>query len=421
MFKLNMNSREGNSFTLVYDPHLNTLKNSDGSDILSDEKIKEFRAASPTSELTPNPKSRSVKNLKIQLGLGCNYSCSYCSQSSFIKQATASSISDAKNFINKVSQWFDAAPSRVELWGGEPLLYLNKIKFLVPKIKEIWPESRISMVTNGSLLDDSVVDFIEQNNISIAISHDGPGQHLRGPDPLDDHGLLKIWSRLLAKSDTHHINSVLSSDSFDLIALRDWFAQKFDHPVRINIEGVVNVYDADTLNGSGRFSSDKLKELTSSVFYSMESNEPLSTIDGLDYKVHDFIHSLFQRRPVNALWQKCGMDRPDHIAVDLQGNVMTCQNTGAKGSHKIGHLDAFDDIKLTTSTHLTYREECMSCPVVQLCKGGCMYLKGDYFNQTCHNEFAYNLGIMMAALHRLTGAVIVSMEGQMVRPPLPAG
>jgi hypothetical protein len=38
------------------------------------------------------------------------------------------------------------------------------------------------------------------------------------------------------------------------------------------------------------------------------------------------------------------MDSPDAIAVDLRGNVMTCQNTGAKGAHKIGHVADFDAI-----------------------------------------------------------------------------
>lgn len=76
-----------------------------------------------------------------------------------------------------------------------------------------------------------------------------------------------------------------------------------------------------------------------------------------------------RRRPIEALGQKCGMDSPDAIAVDLRGNVMTCQNTGAKDAHKIGHVADFDAIALDTATHFAFRPECISCPVVQLCKG----------------------------------------------------
>ena len=47
----------------------------------------------------------------------------------------------------------------------------------------------------------------------------------------------------------------------------------------------------------------------------------------------DEYHASIQRqRPIEALGQKCGMDREAAIAVDLRGNVMTCRNTGAKGT-----------------------------------------------------------------------------------------
>jgi uncharacterized protein len=110
---------------------------------------------------------------------------------------------------------------------------------------------------------------------------------------------------------------------------------------------------------------------------------------------------------IEAFGQKCGMDSPDAIAVDLRGNVMTCQNTDAKGAHKIGHVADFDAIALDTATHFAFRPECMACPVVQLCKGSCMFLEGDFFAQSCANEFAFNMGIMMAAVWHLTGMVVV--------------
>jgi radical SAM protein with 4Fe4S-binding SPASM domain len=95
----------------------------------------------------------------------------------------------------------------------------------------------------------------------------------------------------------------------------------------------------------------------------------------------------------------------------LSGNVMTCQNTGAKGAHKIGHVADFDAIVLDTATHFAFRPECMACPVVQLCKGSCMFLEGDFFAQSCANEFAFNMAIMMAAIWHLTGMVVVRIGG----------
>jgi uncharacterized protein len=36
-----------------------------------------------------------------------------------------------------------------------------------------------------------------------------------------------------------------------------------------------------------------------------------------------------------------------------------------------------------------------------------MFLEGDFFKQSCANEFAFNMGIMMADVWHLTGMVVV--------------
>ncbi len=54
------------------------------------------------------------------------------------------------------------------------------------RLREAFPESKFSLITNGSLLSREKLDFIAEHDIEITISHDGPGQHLRGPDPFDD-------------------------------------------------------------------------------------------------------------------------------------------------------------------------------------------------------------------------------------------
>ncbi len=56
-----------------------------------------------------------------------------------------------------------------------------------------------------------------------------------------------------------------------------------------------------------------------------------------------------------------------------------------------------------------------------------MFLEGDFFAQSCANEFAFNMGIMMAAVWHLTGMVVVSVEAtdlagcQTETPALSAG
>jgi uncharacterized protein len=110
------------------------------------------------------------------------------------------------------------------------------------------------------------------------------------------------------------------------------------------------------------------------------------------------------------------MDQPNQIAVDLQGNVLTCQNTGAGGKHRIGHVEELDQVELSTATHWSHRESCRFCPVVQLCKGGCMYLEGEHFAQTCENEYHFNLAILEGVLQQVCGLRLTGIKGDIRRP-----
>ena len=320
-----------------------------------------------------------------------------------------SKLTHVDAFLSNLGVWLEGAPERIELWGGEPFVYWAKLKRLIPALAERFPEAQFLIITNGSLLDREKLDLIAKYDIDIGLSHDGPGQGQRGPDPLEDPEQRRWIEALLAERKGHvSINTVLTAQNLDLAAIKAWFHERLGRDVTLSLEGVVNVYDAATLLGAGRFEEADLHALRRSMFESLVS-DPGSF--GLDKRVRDFIQSLKVRRPIEALGQKCGMDRPEHIAVDLQGNVMTCQNTGAKGEHKIGHVDDFDAIALDTATHFAFRDECLSCPVVQLCKGSCMFLEGEFFKQSCANEFAFNMGIMMAAVWHLTGMVVVGVEG----------
>lgn len=39
-----------------------------------------------------------------------------------------------------------------------------------------------------------------------------------------------------------------------------------------------------------------------------------------------------------------------------------------------------------------------------------MFLEGEFFKQSCANEFAFNMGVLMAAVWHLTGMVVGRLE-----------
>lgn len=415
MYKLNTIDKDGIRSVYLYNPHTSELSYEDGRPFFAETQHTDWTDAVAISPDSPGKKIRAPKRLKIQLGLGCNYSCSYCLQSSEVLKASASSTADVGIFLKTLDTWLEGEPKRIEWWGGEPFLYWHKLKILIPDIAKRFPNTKQTIITNGSMLTDEIIDFMDQYNIGMAVSHDGPGQAIRGPDPFDDpetgEMIRKLFRRLSPKNDIT-INAVLTPVSYDMSAVIDWFKNKLgDDCPTVFFEGVVHDYGGGDASFTPELLMDFQTKLTQQIIdgTALRSPKILMVID-------DFIKSLSHRRPSKSVYQKCGMDRDDQMAVDLLGNVLTCQNIGADGDLKIGHVRSFDKIKLDTSWHWSKREECGACPVLQLCKGACMYQDGKQWESTCNAEFAFNLAILSGAMYFLTGSIIDTIDGHIIRP-----
>jgi uncharacterized protein len=373
----------------------------------------------PAVKFSPeNPigKTSNVRKLKIQLGLKCNYSCSYCSQASHLNQTFDTGNDDALEFLDKLDSWLTSVPQNIEFWGGEPFVYWKKLKILVPELRKKFPETTFSIITNGSLMTDEIISFIIENDIMITISHDGPGQPLRGPDPLEDPVLKEQWLKLFSlREGKVGINAVLTARNNKISKIRNWFYEKLEgDKVFIGLEGVVNAHD-DGINT--KFNEEDYIEMQSDIFFSLwNGEEPMGS--PLMMKAKGFLDSILYQSDSEYLWQKCGMDRPEELAVDLKGNALTCQNTGNVGKHNIGSVYDMENVKLDTSWHWTEREECSHCPVLQICQGSCMFLEGDEWAQTCENEFNYAKPILAFVLARFFGFILLDIKGDIRRPKL---
>jgi uncharacterized protein len=409
----------GEEVKYYYNPHTSELVDEDGDPCIERVSSGPFEKAPAISPADPGRKSSAPSTLKIQLGLSCNYACSYCNQSSEIESATVTRTADVDEFLGGLNTWLTGVPSRIEFWGGEPLLYFAKLRKLAPALRQRFPDAELVIVTNGSLISEEIIRFIEQYDVLVAVSHDGPGQSLRGPDPFEDAEragwLRELWRRRGPKN-RMTFNVVFTRANSDVRETHAWFARRIgDSNVALSTEGAVSVYDAVTMGGSGRFTKEQFETLHRSMVDAFEDGEVRHYRD-LSEKAEEFLESLYTRRPSSALGQKCGMDRDDQLAVDLTGRVMTCQNTGARGRHGIGSVYALDEVRLDTARHWSHRECCNYCPVLQLCKGACMYLEGELFTRTCDNEYHYNSAILAGVVKSATGLELVKVEGDIRRP-----
>lgn len=105
----------------------------------------------------------------------CNLSCKYCYEGSDKKVLIMSSEIEAKAIKMIFDQLKEKKVSRlsITLHGGEPLLAFDRIKSIVGQIKQGFPDCEFGMTTNGTILNDEILEFITREIKDLSVSIDG--------------------------------------------------------------------------------------------------------------------------------------------------------------------------------------------------------------------------------------------------------
>lgn len=405
---------DGEEREFFYDNINSTLKDIDGNDLVPGEAVPSTPAVA-VSKASPGKKV-SPRKLKISLGLSCNYACEYCSQR-FVPHADATNRDDVQPFIDGLDGWVKTPPEQIEFWGGEPLVYIKTLIPLAEALRKKYPDARFLMITNGSLLNPETNLWLYRMGFNIGISHDATGQSVRGPDPFDDdesrQGIIGLYS-LLKPEGRISFNTMMHSGNQSRADVQRFWTERFGESVVIGEGGFIDPYDEGGFSSSLQSSADQIKYRVRAMDEIRQG--AVANFDIVRVKLNGFIQSLVDRRNAYSLGQKCSMDKEENIAVDLKGNVLTCQNVSAASnsmngeSHKIGHVSEFEKIELKTSTHWSERSDCKNCPVLQLCQGSCMFLEGPLWDAGCANSYSDNIPYFAGAIEHLTGFLPYRIE-----------
>ncbi|WP_066718703.1 radical SAM protein [Clostridium sp. Marseille-P299] len=149
--------------------------------ISSDSKVKEIKHS--YTDFLPTFLERKLSKITLQLTQNCNFRCKYCiySDTRNLGQRTHSpqimEWETAKCAIDFI--WEHAVDSNsvnIGLYGGEPLLEFHLLKQIVEYSEERFRGKALTfnMTSNGTLLNEDIILFLEKHNISLMISLDGP-------------------------------------------------------------------------------------------------------------------------------------------------------------------------------------------------------------------------------------------------------
>ena len=430
LFEIHAEKSKDDKKIFYYDNMSNILKDANGIVYeypqpieIPKEYTKPYKAFDKNN---PLKKSKLITTLKIQMGLSCNYSCDYCSQK-FVERMPETSKKDIDAFMKKleVLEFDESKGLKIEFWGGEPFVYWKTMKplaeLLAEKFENWERKPRFSVITNGSILTDDIIDWLMMYDFDVAISHDGPGQSVRGPDPFDDpeqkERILGFYRMMKRLGKVISFNPMMNAKNRSRKEVYEWFVNLTgDEFVTLGEGGIVDAYDEEGISNSLLTKKDHF-EYRRTAFADIFSTGGKIGFTIPKEKTFQFTKSVLAHRKSDFLGQKCGMDEEQALAVDLRGNVMTCQNVSSLEmskngeSHHGGTLEDYDNVSIKSSTHWSNRKECSGCPVLHICKGACMFLDEKFWDISCANSYSDNIPFFVLAIQDITGYIPTLIKG----------
>lgn len=116
--------------------------------------------------------------LVLELTQQCNFRCEYCIYSgAYIFERQHNETTMSMEIIDKVISSFFVnsvdPPKYVSFYGGEPLLCFDLIKYIVTTLHNLGFDPIYSMTTNGTLMNEAIIEFIIEHKFNVSVSYDG--------------------------------------------------------------------------------------------------------------------------------------------------------------------------------------------------------------------------------------------------------
>lgn len=321
-----------------------------------------------------------IDTIRILLGDNCNFNCKYCIENKKTNLPTKINP-DIYNFIKKACLGQNKK-IQLSFYGGEPLLYFNNIKEIVKKTKNL--NLYYSITTNGSLLNQEMIDFFNKYNFVVWISWDG--------NNTKDNRNIDIFNDITLKNKIFNLNilgisAVMSSHNYPLQLCND-------------IQEIMNEYN--TFNPNSKEFAVYFNEITDNNLVSKEylyfdyeklENEVQEIINdvknNLNLPFNDFqkksgVKLFFLKQYISFIEEYKFYDKFSQLfapcrdgikmfEIDLDGNLYSCQNT----RDKIGHINNLDLITYLINyfkydnTKDLYEKLCKNCSVRKICYTRC--------------------------------------------------
>ncbi len=319
-----------------------------------------------------------LQNLCLVLSQDCNMRCIYCYENGGSFNKTRK-IMDCSTIKKIVDWWISKIPQeislvRVEFYGGEPLLnisgFMYAIEYINEKMKQLNKKVRYFVITNGTLINDEILEVLKINKVTVTLSIDG------------DRESQNVNRRLLGNQDSYDIviqnlHRLLDSDVRVLarITLTQGNVKRlFNSVVSLWEAGIDEVDCIAVLTNSEklRIREDDLIELRKTCEMIQKK-----MVDNLITKKEKFFGNYL--RIIGSLydnWDKfypmCGYYSYKKIYCTPDEELYNCEKLIGFNSECLGTVDEIECIQLKERiTSHTYSKKCAECVMRRVCGGYC--------------------------------------------------
>lgn len=342
-----------------------------------------------------------VKALCIHIAHDCNLRCKYCfaDEGAFGGKRGLMSAETGKKAIDFVIKNSGVRKNiEIDFFGGEPLVNFEVVKEIVAyaraKEKEFGKHFRFTITTNGLLLDDDKIEYINQNMSNIVLSIDGTRETNDRMRPRADGS--GTYDAIVPKflkvaesrgQDNYYVRGTFTRENLhfakDVLHLADLGFQQtsvepvvapFDMPYALQYEDLPVIFEE----------YEKLAEE-----YVKRKQQ------GKGFQFFHFMVDLDQGPCVVKRLSGCGSGC-EYLAVTPEGDIYPCHQFVGNEKFKLGNL-AEGSLDQTLrgafeSSNVYQKPECRKCWAKFYCSGGCPANAWN-FNQDLNQP--YDLGCEM--------------------------
>lgn len=324
-----------------------------------------------------------VKALCLHVSHDCNLKCKYCfaSQGDFGGEKEMMSFEVGKKAIDYlIANSGNRRNLEIDFFGGEPLMNFDVVKELVAYGRKVEKENgkniRFTITTNGVLLDDDKIDYINEHMHNVVLSLDGRKEINDNMRPtVNDKGsydvIMPKFKKLVdkrPKDKYYYIRGTFTRDNLDFSEDVLHFANEGFKLT--SVEPVVG----DESNPYALREEDMDKVFAE--YEKLAKQYAKRKLDGEDFTFFHFVVDLNQGPCVIKRITGCGAGN-EYLAVTPNGDIYPCHQFVGNDDFKLANI--LDDeviipqeiSNMFRDAHVYSKEDCKTCWNKFYCSGGC--------------------------------------------------